>query len=110
MDEQNRWIDIHFFRKHLPYWLIILAIALVVAGLSLSLYYRNNNYVIYLDKSRTNVPFAYGSMPELQNPRFFAQVKDRFINEKADFVEGDLSAMILRVYKKGEMKAEVAIL
>ena len=53
--------------------------------------------------------FSYGEQPALSNPDFFGKVKQQFIDDKASFVEADLSAMILRVYKAGELSLEVPI-
>lgn len=53
--------------------------------------------------------FVYGAWPALENADFFAKVKNNFIAEQADFVETDLSAMTLRVYKKGVVALEVPI-
>jgi serine-type D-Ala-D-Ala carboxypeptidase (penicillin-binding protein 5/6) len=55
------------------------------------------------------VEFSYGGQPALSNPDFFSKVKKQFIEEKTSFIEADLSSMILRVYKAGEMALEVPI-
>lgn len=51
----------------------------------------------------------YGAWPELSNADFFEDVKKGFLEEDATFVEANLSAMLLRVYDKGALVAEVPI-
>lgn len=53
--------------------------------------------------------FTYGEQPALSNPDFFGKVKQQFVTDKASFIEADLSAMIMRVYKNGELSFEVPI-
>ncbi len=53
--------------------------------------------------------FTYGEQPALSNPDFFKKVKQQFINDSADFVEANLSTMMLRVYKEGNLFLEVPI-
>ncbi len=55
------------------------------------------------------VTFTYGGQPALSDPDFFAKVRNQFISDKANFVEADLSSMILRVYKFGKLSLEVPI-
>jgi D-alanyl-D-alanine carboxypeptidase len=54
--------------------------------------------------------FRYGSWPALSNPDFFKQVKDQFLAEKIDFVEADLTAMKIRLYKGGVVMKDYPIL
>ncbi|MEK7095147.1 MAG: L,D-transpeptidase family protein [Patescibacteria group bacterium] len=55
------------------------------------------------------VAFTYGEQPALSDPNFFRSVKQKFIDDGADFIEADLSAMTMRVYKKGQLEIEVPI-
>jgi D-alanyl-D-alanine carboxypeptidase len=51
-----------------------------------------------------------GSWPALSNANFFSQVKVDFINQKKSFIEADLTAMKVNVYKDGEIVKELPIL
>lgn len=70
----------------------------------------NYNISLPFSEEGFNIEFSYGSKPSLSNQNFFQTVKNQFITEKADFIEADLSKMILRVFKNGEMSYEVPIL
>jgi hypothetical protein len=87
---------------------LLLAIAVIV------FLFKNQsiNYNITLPFSEEgfNIEFSYGEQKSLANHDFFDKVKNQFITERADFIEADLSKMILRVYKNGEMSYEVPIL
>lgn len=52
---------------------------------------------------------SYGVIPQLKDPAYFAQVKNTYIQNGTNFIEADLSKMILRVYKNKEMVLEVPI-
>ncbi len=52
----------------------------------------------------------YGPWPSLTNADFFERVKKEFLNGKKDFIEADLSSMVVKVYKNGEVNLEVPIL
>ena len=54
--------------------------------------------------------FELGSSPALANVDHFNTVKDKLIAEKTTFIETDLTAMKVRVYKEGEVALEVPIL
>ncbi len=51
----------------------------------------------------------FGPLPSLSYPDFFNEVKEKFIAEKESFIEADLSAMTLRLYKDGTVVKEVPI-
>lgn len=51
-----------------------------------------------------------GSWPALANANFFSQVRVDFINQKKSFIEADLTAMTVSVYKDGEVVKQVPIL
>lgn len=53
---------------------------------------------------------AKGSWPALENADFFEKTKDSFLVAQASFIEADLTAMKLTVYKNGEAVKEVPIL
>ncbi len=68
------------------------------------------NYQFFLPSGPGGEKLAFGSWPALADRNFFDQVKDRFTAEKSDFIEADLTAMRLRVYKTGVQVKEVQIL
>ena len=90
----------------------ILSLIFVVAiiGMVATSFYQDRKYEIVLPDGEGNLSsFDYGSWPALEDVAFFEKVKQRFIDEEINFVESDLSAMTLRVYKEGEMIKEVPI-
>ncbi len=70
-----------------------------------------NNYVLVTAAAASpeKIAFSYGVQPSLANPDFFNKVKTQFIDEKATFVEVDLSQMIVRVYTEGVVTVEVPV-
>ncbi len=54
--------------------------------------------------------FAYGYTPFPQDPDIFQAAKEKLIKERKSFIEADLSAMVIRVYRDGEKKFEAPIL
>ncbi len=54
--------------------------------------------------------FSYGSFTALQDYGFFRDVRQRFIESKTDFIESDLSNMVIRVYQGGVVAYEAPIL
>jgi hypothetical protein len=90
--------------------LILFALAIIAIPFFM---FRNKilSYTINLPVSpqEKRIEFTYGEQPALSNPDFFSKVKQQFITDKANFVEADLSAMILRVYTGGAMTLEVPI-
>jgi len=92
---------------------IILLVVTITITSAVFFYFRNKtfNYTISLPVTAQEgqVEFSYGERPELSNPDFFGKVKQQFIDEKVNFIEADLSAMILRVYKESNLLLEVPI-
>lgn len=70
-----------------------------------------NNYVLVTEAavSPEKVAFSYGVQPSLSNPDFFNKIKTQFIDEKATFIEVDLSQMVTRVYTQGVVTVEVPV-
>ncbi len=93
---------------------VILFIFLLIAIGAVIFLYKNQpiHYTIKLPFTPEgfDIEFSYGEQKSLANHDFFDKVKSQFIVEKADFIEADLSKMILRVYKAGELDYEVPIL
>lgn len=55
------------------------------------------------------VNFVYGPKDSMSDKNFFNEVKNSFIEQKDTFVEVNLSQMVARVYKQGEMAFEVKV-
>ncbi len=70
-----------------------------------------NNYVLVTQAaiSPEKIAFSYGVQPALSNPDFFNKIKTQFIDDKATFVEVDLSQMVARVYTQGVVTVEVPV-
>lgn len=102
------------FNSPIPSWVLLVVVAVLILGVGFFLNQFGKisyNYdLVFKNYLGDEQKFEYGSWPALQNAEFFETVKEKFIDEKADFVEGDLSAMVLRVYKKGVPVHEVKIL
>lgn len=105
--------------------LALSAVALLLAvGFSLAVYLRQTNggfTVTPVNGAGANeegtIPPApesqalqSGSWPALANADFFGQVRIDFINQKKSFVEADLTAMQVSVYKDGVAVKQVPIL
>ena len=90
---------------------LLLVTVAVVIGFFLYFEDRTLNYTINLPSTPPENPiqFSYGAQEALSNPDFFGKVKQQFIDSKADFIEADLSAMTLQVYRHGQMALEVPI-
>lgn len=94
------------FNKNL---LAVLLVVLVLSG-AIFFYFKNKSYTISLTSSEGKVTkFVYGEVPELSNPDFFGKIKTDLVDKKTDFIEADLSAMKVSVYKNGEKVLEVPI-
>ncbi|MDE1971229.1 MAG: L,D-transpeptidase family protein [Patescibacteria group bacterium] len=85
---------------------------LAIAGASYAYSSRAVNYNITLPPNppAQAIQFQYGEQPALSDPDFFGKVKQQFIDDKADFIEADLSAMKVEVYKSGQLSFEVPII
>jgi D-alanyl-D-alanine carboxypeptidase len=103
------------FKYRIPFYAILISLVLLIAGT----FAWTQMYRVALDPyfsslmRQANVStqdFSYGSWPALSNPQFFQDVKQRMIQDSQDFVEADLSAMKIRLYEKGSMIWEGAIL
>lgn len=100
------------FYTQIPSWFLIVIIFLVGAMSAIFFLYFSDvvyNYKLFLPGGVSGSVFEYGPWPALENAKFFSDVKNRFIAEKADFIESDLSSMVLRVYKAGQLAKEVKI-
>lgn len=58
----------------------------------------------------SSAPIIYGALPALSDPTYYQNVKAKLVEQKASFIDANLSAMRLGVYVDGESKLEVPIL
>ncbi len=92
--------------------LFLIFFLLLAAGAAIFLFKnRTVSYAITLPSvpPANSMEFSYGVQPALSNPEFFGKVKQQFLNEKASFIEANLSTMKLSVYTRGELSLEVPI-
>ena len=90
--------------------IFLLVSTVAIAGAVVMSFYQDRKYEIVLPDGNGELSsFEYGSWPALEDTAFFERVKQEFIDEKIDFVESDLSAMVVRVYKNGGLAKEVPI-
>ncbi len=102
------------FKTPIPSWVVMLFIAVTIVGIGVFVNYFSQityDYELFLpDHEGGKEILKYGSWPELGNKDFFEKVKLEFLNKGTDFIEADLSVMLLRVYKAGVVVKEVKIL
>lgn len=99
----------------IPFWRVLLggALFLGLAVFGYALFARSaasEAFFLGALRSSDSALLAYGSVPELGSPDFFAATKRELIRTKETFIEADLSSMRLRVYLEGEVAKDVAIL
>ena len=95
-----------FANVAIPFYLVLLILVLAGLGsLALLKYYGEQaiyNYQFSLPQNASSSDsFQFGSWPALADRDFFMRVKKEFIENKASFIEADLSAMKLSVYQNG---------
>lgn len=100
------------FNTRIPVWIFVLALG----GVFLLWYgaYRLSPVIglgMFVPKPPTfTAPtFEYGSNPAFSHPEYFAEVKKNLIAAHTDFIEADLSAMKLSVYRNGTSVLSVPI-
>jgi len=101
------------FSKKVPIGVVITLLILIVIGFFSFIFISKEklNYTLFVgDMSVTPEELEFGSIPALGDFDFFNKVKNSFLENKADFMEANLSEMIIRVYIKGENKYEAPIL
>ena len=100
-----------FWKRRVPAW----TIAGLVCGLAVIggiLWYGQANGTVSLFR-HAPIPFPnleFGASPSLANADHFNTVKNQLVAEGATFIEADLTAMVLRVYKEGQVAHTVPIL
>ncbi|MBI2514699.1 L,D-transpeptidase family protein [Candidatus Wolfebacteria bacterium] len=104
----------NFFSRKINFSAVILILLIFTFAFAMFFYYFKNTVYDY----QLNIPEIgpgllvdeYGSQPALSNPTFFSKVRANFTEQKANFIEADLSGMKLRLYENGEVIKEVPIL
>lgn len=93
-----------FLRQDLPLWLVLAIMGTLAFGgfLFWKLGWFGHNYELNLPfQKEAEINFDYGPQPALARADVFNQVKGQLIDERADFVEANLSTMDLTVYESG---------
>lgn len=101
------------FGAKVPFAAVIAFLAIAVLGFAAftSFSKKELNYTLFMeDMSSAPVELDFGAMPSLGDFNFFSKMRENLLAEKADFVEANLSDMVLRVYIKGNMELEAPIL
>jgi len=92
---------------------VLFGAILVTGGLALffSSIYSVVTYQVFISEGPDVMQsLQYGSWPALSNADFFMKTRQEFINQKASFLEADLTTMKLRVYTEGALSKEMPIL
>lgn len=102
--------------RHVQLWVIVFLVVLsLVGGLFIGMRTGTPtvvyDYTVALEGSGEEVPVAleYGIWPALAQVDFFNTVREQFIEQKANFVEANLTAMEMRVYRDGVVTLTVPI-
>jgi len=110
----KHFLHVHILNKHVPFLLAIIIFAFVISiaiGVPIYLTQTNNNSGFSIPGANIGgADFVYGSWPALENADFFNTVKAELISNEEDFIESDLSNMVIRVYKNGQVESEVPII
>lgn len=98
--------------RSFPYIALAAAVILGVAGLSAYILRPPAVYSISVSSSHsTSTPgLSFGPLPRLSDPDFYKEVTAKLTQEKASFIDANLSDMRLVVYQRGEVALQVPIL
>ncbi len=111
----RRWFHLHFLHRHIPPTLATISLGAMVAVTGVVTFFyavenrRSEVSIVLRDAKNEKISFVYGSWPALANAQFFASVKSRFLEERASFIEVDLSRMIIRAYQGGALAHEATL-
>lgn len=99
-------------KVHIILTLFVVVFGIVIGG-AIGVYIARDtiyNYTLSIDTEEgKQLELQYGVWPELAKADFFHTVRDGFITDRASFVEANLTAMSLRVYRDGVLALEVPI-
>lgn len=98
----------------LPLWFVFFVLILTTtAAVFVQIVYfkKITDYKIVLSGDNgAFLPLEYGARPAMESVDFFNATKNKLIADKINFIEADLSAMKLMIYKNGSVMKEVPIL
>ncbi|MFH1246556.1 MAG: L,D-transpeptidase family protein [Candidatus Liptonbacteria bacterium] len=102
-----------FLNRPIPLYLAGLVAAIIfIVALGLAWKFREeiiNRSIIVSGENIISDRLEYGSIPTFSNPDFFNSVHAKFIEDKATFIEANLSEMQLTYYKDGTAEFTVPI-
>jgi D-alanyl-D-alanine carboxypeptidase len=91
--------------------IILLLMMIVGFGVFTFLSDRNINYTLFMGNvTPSPAELEFGPMPALGDFDFFNNVKNSLLDNEADFIEANLSDMVIRTYIGGVMEHEAPIL
>jgi hypothetical protein len=104
----------NIFLKKINLWVVVLIVFILVAAAAVWIIFFNQTIYKYsfpLPQGQVVVSsLQYGSQPTLSNPDYFKNVVNSLIEQKAAFLEADLSTMQLSAYIGGRLVKQVPIL
>jgi hypothetical protein len=105
------WRSLH---SEVPAFITVILLVIILCGIGAVAYaYKNYsvNYTVNIEGPTPNsrTVLSYGADSALSDPDFFGKVRQQFIDDKADFVEADLTTMKIQVYKAGVVSLQVPI-
>ncbi len=102
------------FAYPVPLYVLCIVIAVCAGLVGAGVYYANShiyNYQLTVPLgSFAPAPLTYGAWSALSHPEFFQSTKQTMRDQKANFIEANLSTMQLTLYKEGEPTKTVPIL
>jgi len=105
----NRLFPKRHLTLSLPKMFLLVSIVGLIGAVAMSIYQEKKYEIVLPDGNGKLSSFNYGSWPALEDTAFFERVRQELIDEKVSFIESDLSAMTLKVYKEGKLEKEVPI-
>ncbi len=101
-------------RHDIHVWIIVGLVILGGAGFYVLKFQQSPTsyaYTFFTEQGENEKePFQYGERTTLSNPDFYEATRQELIQENIDFIEANLSLMVLRVYQEGAVTLEVPIL
>ncbi len=103
----------NIFKAQLSVGVVFALVTILAAGFIVFILFFSRDTSPPILISDTSLPPAeldFGPIPALHNFDFFTATKTNFIQNEADFIEANLSDMMIRVYLSGKMEYEAPIL
>ncbi len=109
----NSQEKVRIFNKPIPLWVLVLVLGLASGTVAaLLIFPQGAGYLkslASLKDADALEGISYGPNRALANGDFFAEVQEKLITDKTNFIQADLSSMKLTVYKEGVAVLEVPI-